>query len=133
MLKKSIKLCKKLVDMPYNKLNLDNYLSVLRKMFNTPMLFHRPKSPDSPIRLMSGKHNYAGILEAGKTPAKIILIGKGVLFDAGGYDLKRGMNDMKNDMAGMATVLAVMNETKKVRAICPVATNLITNNLIIPR
>ncbi|MDR0970343.1 MAG: leucyl aminopeptidase [Lentimicrobiaceae bacterium] len=40
----------------------------------------------------------------------IILVGKGVVFDTGGYNLKTGsyMNDMKSDMAGAATVSAAV-------------------------
>jgi leucyl aminopeptidase len=40
----------------------------------------------------------------------VALVGKGVTFDSGGLDLKRGagMDGMKDDMAGAATVLGVM-------------------------
>jgi leucyl aminopeptidase len=40
---------------------------------------------------------------------KVTLVGKGVVFDTGGYDLKTaaGMAAMKKDMGGAATVLAV--------------------------
>jgi leucyl aminopeptidase len=40
----------------------------------------------------------------------VVLVGKGVTFDTGGLDLKRGanMDGMKDDMAGAATVLGVM-------------------------
>ncbi len=40
----------------------------------------------------------------------LVLIGKGVMFDTGGYSLKTGdyMTDMKTDMAGAATVLATI-------------------------
>ncbi len=41
---------------------------------------------------------------------RVALVGKGVTFDTGGLDLKRGehMDGMKDDMAGAASVLAVM-------------------------
>jgi len=47
----------------------------------------------------------------GKSKTKIALIGKGVTFDSGGYELKPGrhMLNMKEDMAGAATCLAVLN------------------------
>lgn len=131
MLNKSIKNCKKLIDMPFNHFNLDNYISIIAKNFKKPLSFIGTP-PNTPIKLMSGNHKQAGIIQMGSDDKKITLIGKGVLFDAGGYNLKRQMTDMKSDMAGMATVLAVMNETDKVNISCPVATNLITNNLIIP-
>ncbi len=40
----------------------------------------------------------------------LVLVGKGVMFDTGGYSLKTGnyMSDMKTDMAGAATVLATI-------------------------
>ena len=46
----------------------------------------------------------------GRTGApKVTLVGKGVCFDTGGYDLKppAGMASMKKDMGGAATVLAI--------------------------
>lgn len=47
---------------------------------------------------------------AGKPKKKIALVGKGVTFDTGGYDLKpgRSMITMKNDMGGAAILLAVI-------------------------
>ncbi|MBI3255446.1 MAG: hypothetical protein HYZ63_00570 [Candidatus Andersenbacteria bacterium] len=46
-----------------------------------------------------------------KPKRKIILVGKGVTFDSGGLSLKPAnyMEDMKIDMAGAATVLAVLS------------------------
>ncbi len=46
----------------------------------------------------------------GKPKARIALVGKGVTFDAGGLSIKsaKGMEGMKGDMAGAATVLAAM-------------------------
>ncbi len=46
----------------------------------------------------------------GKAKAKITIVGKGVTFDSGGYNLKptRHIETMKSDMAGGAAVLAVM-------------------------
>ena len=42
---------------------------------------------------------------------KVVLVGKGITFDSGGLSLKtaEGMKEMKSDMAGGATVLAVMS------------------------
>jgi leucyl aminopeptidase len=47
---------------------------------------------------------------ARKAKAKVALIGKGITFDSGGISIKpaRGMEQMKDDMAGAAAVLAVM-------------------------
>lgn len=38
----------------------------------------------------------------------IALVGKGVMYDTGGYSIKQSMNNMKNDMAGSATVLGAL-------------------------
>jgi leucyl aminopeptidase len=47
----------------------------------------------------------------GKT---IALIGKGVMFDSGGYSIKRGdFSDMKNDMTGSAIVFAIFKLLSK--------------------
>jgi leucyl aminopeptidase len=43
----------------------------------------------------------------------IALIGKGVMFDTGGYSIKTSMNTMKCDMAGAATVLGVFEAVVK--------------------
>jgi len=128
--------------MPYNQLNLDNYIDILRKRFGLPIIENNTSS-ECPIKLMSGQHANAKIISTMSTGAqkrKIIIIGKGILFDAGGYNLKREMSDMKCDMAGMATAISVASYFLKehpykkynVQAVCPVATNFIHNNEIIP-
>jgi leucyl aminopeptidase len=47
---------------------------------------------------------------AGRPRKKVTLVGKGITFDSGGLSLKpaNSMEDMKGDMAGAATVVAVM-------------------------
>lgn len=46
-----------------------------------------------------------------KSPKKVVLVGKGVTFDSGGYSLKppKYMETMKDDMAGGAAVIALMS------------------------
>lgn len=64
----------------------------------------------------------------------LALVGKGVMFDAGGYHLKDigGMNGMKFDMCGAATVAACMeylarsNSDASVIALLPLVENLIS-------
>ena len=48
--------------------------------------------------------------EKAKNDKPIIFVGKGIVFDTGGYNLKPGqfMNDMKSDMAGAAAVIATL-------------------------
>jgi len=51
----------------------------------------------------------AGFVWGRAAAPKVTLVGKGVVFDTGGYDLKpaAGMASMKKDMGGAATVLAI--------------------------
>jgi leucyl aminopeptidase len=70
----------------------------------------------------------------------VVLIGKGVIFDTGGYNLKPtgGMETMQQDMAGAATVLGVFNTLKKlgikrnVYGIMPVVENLVNEEAYRP-
>jgi leucyl aminopeptidase len=71
---------------------------------------------------------------------KLTLIGKGVCFDTGGYDIKSasGMKMMKKDMGGSATVLglahAIMASGLKVRlrVLVPAVENSISGNAFRP-
>ncbi len=55
---------------------------------------------------------------AAKPRKKIAIVGKGITFDTGGYDLKpsRSMIDMKDDMAGAATMLCTMQVVAAAKA-----------------
>lgn len=61
---------------------------------------------DTPPRFIIMEHNAA---QAEELPS-IVLVGKGVTFDTGGYNLKsgEGMATMKSDMAGGAAVIGAM-------------------------
>ena len=52
-----------------------------------------------------------------KAKKKVVLIGKGITFDAGGLNLKpaSSMSTMKNDMSGAAVVLSIMRNIKKLK------------------
>jgi len=73
---------------------------------------------------------------AGATGAPIVLVGKGMTFDTGGYSLKpsTSMEDMKDDMAGAALVLAAMwalpalKIGRRVLGIVPTAENMINGH-----
>lgn len=77
---------------------------------------------------------------AGKAKAKVALIGKGMTFDTGGYDLKPGryMLNMKNDMAGAATCIAVMKALSvfkphvEIDAYLPLCDNMIDAKAEVP-
>lgn len=74
-----------------------------------------------------------------KTP-KILLVGKGITFDSGGMHLKpsAGINNMKYDMAGAATVLGVMRIVAKLQpkinivALVPTAENMVDSSAVKP-
>jgi PepB aminopeptidase len=69
-------------------------------------------------------------------PVSVVLVGKGITFDSGGYSMKssEGMLDMKCDMAGAATVtaslgLAIMQGlSKRVVLILCCAENLVSGH-----
>jgi len=55
--------------------------------------------------------------QGGKPKSKVALVGKGVTFDSGGLSLKRAesMETMKCDMAGAATVMAVIKAAEQLK------------------
>jgi leucyl aminopeptidase len=75
------------------------------------------------------------------THPKITLIGKGVCFDTGGLDIKNesGMLNMKKDMGGAATVLALAHmlmdrrANVRLRVLLPVVENAISGSAFRPR
>ena len=52
--KRAVEYCKRLVNMPYNKLNLANYKEKLAKLLKIKINFIESKS-SGPIKLMSGQ------------------------------------------------------------------------------
>jgi leucyl aminopeptidase len=87
---------------------------------------------DNPSRFIILEHAPAG--HEGDAP--IVLVGKGMTFDSGGYSLKppTSMEDMKDDMAGAAVVLGVMEAVGKTQpaqriiALIPSAENMVSGN-----
>src|SRR5262245_50958083 len=73
------------------KLGMGAFLGVAAGSEQPPCFIHLTYAPSRPKR-------------------KVVIIGKGITFDAGGLDLKtaEGMLGMKDDMSGAAAVLAVM-------------------------
>ncbi|MBN2893718.1 MAG: leucyl aminopeptidase [Bacteroidales bacterium] len=78
--------------------------------------------------------------EKRKNSKPIILVGKGIVFDSGGYSLKPGqyMEDMKSDMAGAAAVIGVLSVVAKLKlpvhviGLVPSTDNLIGKNGYVP-
>ena len=139
-LDKLITTAKRLIELPYNQFGLDNYLEQLCKPLNDDFdLMDTLKT--EPIKLMSGNHPKSGILATNDHRLKnekknIVIVGKGILFDSGGYNLKTGKNisNMHMDKAGMIIAMLVANyfNTDRVTAWCPVTTNFIHNSKLTP-
>lgn len=78
-------------------LKMGGFEAVSRGSANPPRFIHMKYTPENPEK-------------------RIVLIGKGITFDAGGLDLKppASMLNMKDDMTGAATVLSIMKNIKKI-------------------
>lgn len=136
--KKVINTTKKLIDLPYNHFNLDNYLKILSKKGNLNPSFIDTEE-QQPIKLMSGNHPNSGIVTCDYHKAihhkkRIFIVGKGILFDSGGLNLKSdSLYAMTDDKAGAIIALSVANYLgKNVIAYCPFTTNFIHTSKIIP-
>ena len=139
-------LVRNLVDMPANVLTTKNFTEKIQEIF-----------ADTPVQVeiwdteRLKNENMQGLLSVGqgssmppylvklhyrppKVEKQITLIGKGIVFDAGGYSLKPSdsMLDMKGDMAGAATVAGTLKTIYdlglplEVYALLPIAENLIS-------
>jgi leucyl aminopeptidase len=79
-------------------------------------------------------------LRWGNRGPRLTLVGKGVCFDSGGYDLKtaQGMQGMKKDMGGAAHVLGLgrmimaANLPVRLRVLVPAVENLVSGNAFKP-
>ena len=75
-----------------------------------------------------------------KNKKPYVLVGKGVVFDTGGYNIKVGnyMPTMKSDMSGAAAVIGTMNAVSSnnlpihVIGLVPATDNRINNNALVP-
>ncbi len=114
-----------LTALPPNKLDATGYQRVLRELARRHGLKYRWLSESALKRLGAGAflavsqgnaRRTAGIAQLSYRPprhrgrADVALVGKGVLFDTGGTNLKphRGMLDMHTDMNGSAVALAAL-------------------------
>ena len=92
---------------------------------------------DTPPRFIVLEHNGG----RGRELDTIVLVGKGVTFDTGGYVLKpqEGMNDMKTDMAGAAAVIGALRAIGAlgvelhVVGLAPAADNMISGHAYRPQ
>lgn len=134
-LKKMVSTTCKLINLPYNRCNLENVFSLLHSKGLNPVTIDTAEN--LPIKLMSGNNFYSRIITSNYFPNKkknIYIVGKGVMFDSGGLNLKdRHMEDMTNDKTGAMIALSVANYLRgNVIAFCPFTTNFIQNSLITP-
>ena len=91
------------------------------------------KGSDRPPYLLVGKYN-------AKAKYQVSLIGKGVLFDTGGYSLKSpaGMETMKTDMSGAASAWGVINLIARTNqdigltVYTPIVENMVSGSAIRP-
>jgi len=144
---------KDLVNTPYNYLNasdLANYAKKLERFDNvTVEIFDKKQIEDMNMGA------FLGVNKGSIDPPKLILVkyqgkkdftnptalvGKGVMYDTGGYSLKTpvGMPGMKVDMAGSASVISALEAIARlelkanVMAIVAATDNRIGDNAIVP-
>lgn len=100
---------------------------------NFPMIHAVGRAAAQAPRLME--------LQWGKTGPRLTVVGKGVCFDTGGLNIKptSGMNLMKKDMGGAATVMGLAQMTMaldlplRLRVIVPAVENAIAGNALRPK
>lgn len=147
----SISLIRNLINTPPNDLGTDELAEAAKKVAKT----HKAK-----IKIIKDgdllKQNFPMIYAVGKasprrpqlvdmtwgkkTNPKITLVGKGVIYDTGGLNLKPGMymRDMKKDMGGAAHALGVawmimaLDLPVQLRVILPIAENAVAGNAYRP-
>ena len=114
-----------LINTPANILNSVKYASYIKKNISSDIkmkILNKEQLKKIGCNLILGVNQGSKnkpmliILEYknNNTDKPIALIGKGVMFDSGGYDLKSGnFSDMKNDMTGSAVVFAIFKLLSK--------------------
>lgn len=143
----SISLVRNLINTPPNDLGTDELADAAKQIAKT----HKAK-----IKIIKDgdllKQNFPMIYEVGKasprrpqlvdmkwgkkTDPKITIVGKGVIYDTGGLNLKPGMymRDMKKDMGGAAHALGVawmimaLDLPIQLRVLLPIAENSVAGN-----
>ncbi len=101
---------------------MEAFLSIARGSPQPPVFIHMQYKP------------------ARKAKAKVAIIGKGITFDSGGISIKppKGMEQMKDDMAGAAAVIAVMRVIAQLKphvavdAYIPACENMPAGNAVKP-
>lgn len=146
-----IKNCRDQQDMPQNYLSTDELITWIKKNFKSSdiEILGEKEIKLNKLNLIDaiGKSSknkpYVAIIKHIENPTlpNALVIGKGVMYDAGGYNLKLGKNllGMKADMSGAGTVINLMklleNKTinKNVIAVVPIVENLLAPNALQPQ
>ena len=81
-LNKVINTAKKLINLPYNKFNLDNYYSILQDNLDSDFITPIKTIDKLPIKLMSGNHSQSQIIKYcnhnNKNRSNVYIVGKGI-------------------------------------------------------
>lgn len=148
----ALKNTRDLVNKPYNYLNVNDlvkYVEDLVKKLNNDKFKLRVYTKEECEAM--GMNAFLGVNKGSDIPARLIyltyegsndepitLVGKGLMFDTGGYSLKTKMNTMKCDMGGAATVLGVMEAVVKnnlpvnLRVVIAATDNKVNSGAILP-
>jgi len=148
----AVYLCRDLVNEPSNVCNIaffekmarniakENNLDInvfnhkeLKKM-GMNLILAVGQGASEPPRMIEISYNYS------KNAKTAVLVGKGIIFDTGGINLKpsNSLDDMKGDMAGAATVLAVIQAVSRLKlpinvvSLMPLAENSIDSSSFKP-
>jgi leucyl aminopeptidase len=140
-----------LINNPSNILNSTKYLKYIKNNIQSNIkvtVLDEKKLKDKGCNLILGVNQGSQnkplmvILEYKNDPTPnktIALIGKGVMFDSGGYNIKKGnMNYMKTDMAGSAIIYGIFKllSHNKVKGhyigLLPLVENILDSNSIKP-
>jgi leucyl aminopeptidase len=141
-----------LINSPANILNSKKYLSYIKKNIPNDIkikVLDEKKLKKIGCNLILGVNQGSNnkpmmiILEYNKDKIKntkpIVLIGKGVMFDSGGYNIKGGnFSDMKNDMTGSAIIYGIFKLLSKFIVnghyigLLPIVENMIDSKSIRP-
>ena len=125
---KSVNSARDWVNEPVNQLTTDNYLSQINQLTKIGVevdVFRKSKleslNMGGILGVNKGSNEEPALAKLEWKPKgynndkPIVLIGKGILFDTGGINIKTGnfMTDMKADMGGSATVVATIKAIAK--------------------
>ncbi len=150
----SVNLCRHLTNLPSNLLNTKTYSELIAELFKNDRQIQcevwsvaRLKKENMGLLLAVGQSSehrstfvHLKYRPKGTKLKPIALVGKGIVFDSGGLDLKSaaGMRIMKKDMSGSAVVVSVLNwaqlskSPQPLDVYIPLAENSVSSNSFRP-